>query len=107
MATLLPIIEDIGFSGVYDRGVPNQERVVYRIVHQANLGEYMLSLAATDPSGNVVPLPNNLLWLGEELVSEIESWFQRGIRCSGRRRRLFRCCTVCVSRRVGRRSLRV
>lgn len=61
--------------GVYDRGVPNLERIVLRSTGQADLRSYYMMLGARVPlsSDRILPLPDQCLWLGERVVAP-NSW---------------------------------
>jgi len=68
MATFLRTIDEIALMGVFEAGIPNQERIAYRAQRQVNLAEYIVCLAATHPDGTVAPLTDHMLWLGGEHV---------------------------------------
>lgn len=68
MATILRTIDEIMLVDVYDRGIPNRERIAYVAQRSLDLGEYVVCLAATLPDDTVTPLPDRMLWLGVEHV---------------------------------------
>ncbi|MBY0276096.1 hypothetical protein K2Z84_12185 [Candidatus Binatia bacterium] len=68
--TLLRTIEEMELLGIYDSGIPNQERITYRTHASLNLGEYILCLGAQQPDGSVAPIQNTLLWLGDERLDQ-------------------------------------
>jgi hypothetical protein len=72
MTDMLP---DIQIFGVYDRGVPNLERVVLRVNRSTNLSQYMLVLGYRGHAGadTVLPIPDQSLWLGSTII-EAPSW---------------------------------
>jgi hypothetical protein len=66
---------DLDIFGVYDRSIPNRERIVIRVNHPANLAEYFLVLGVRGPVGAdlIVPIPDQSLWLGATFV-QVPSW---------------------------------
>ncbi len=64
----LPLIDEIRFKEVADAGVPNRERIILRPTREVNLGEYVLTLAV-DRDGLLQPIPDQLLWFGDETVA--------------------------------------
>lgn len=72
MTSSLP---DIQIFGVYDRGVPNLERIVLRVNRTTNLAYYFLVLGYRGPVGadTVIPIPDQSLWLGSTYI-EAPSW---------------------------------
>lgn len=65
---ILQDLTEMNIVGVYDRGVPNQERIVINVRQTLNLGQYgvMLGIKATD--GFAFPVRDNLFWFGDGLV---------------------------------------
>jgi len=61
--------------GVYDRGVPNKERIVLHVNRVTNLAEYFVVLGIRAPlSANLVlPIEDHSLWLGSTYI-EVPSW---------------------------------
>ena len=67
---LLPSPELILF-GPYDRGVPNQERIVLRAaLPNVDLTYFGLVLAMKLASGAAVPIIDNFFWFGNGLLNE-------------------------------------
>lgn len=66
---MLSNLEELELSGVYDRGKPNNERIVTRSILPINLASYGVMLGrstarfAADPN-NAIPIPDNLFWFG-------------------------------------------
>jgi hypothetical protein len=67
---LLEQIEDLELFGVYDRGVPNAERIVLRANAIVNLGCYAVGLGVKSENGMASPIPDQFLWLGEMYVDK-------------------------------------
>jgi len=62
---LLEQVENLELFGVYERGVPNAERIVLRANSIVNLGFYAVGLGAKSENGMAYPIPDQFLWLGE------------------------------------------
>ena len=69
----LPAIPQIELYGVLDRGVPNKECVVIRVLETINLGDIGLLAGLSVDSGRALPLPNYFLWLDNEIM-EAPCW---------------------------------
>lgn len=56
--------------GVYDRGVPNSERVVLRSNSHVDLSQFFIFLGVKVPlrSDMVFPIPDEFLWLGRGII---------------------------------------
>jgi hypothetical protein len=67
-------IDELEFVGIYDRGVPNKERIVLRPTRRITLAEYVVNLGLKAPGGLVRPLPNNLFWFSDEITIEPPYW---------------------------------
>ena len=65
---ILPGPIGLNIVGVYDRGVPNLERVVLRPKDNIELGRYFMFLARLDAPRLGVPIPEPYLWLGDETL---------------------------------------
>ncbi len=66
----LPSITEIEFAGVFDRGVPNSERVVLKVLQTVRLAEYAVCLAAKTESSGVFPLTDQFFWFNDEALVE-------------------------------------
>lgn len=64
----LPIVE-LEMCGVYDRGVPNKERVGLRAILPLNLRDYVMMIGVTTGTGGAWPLIDSALWLGDMAIS--------------------------------------
>ena len=65
----------IEIFGTYDRGVPNQERIVLRVNEPLLLSPYFVFLGIKAPLNldRVIPIPDQFLWLGETNV-QVPGW---------------------------------
>lgn len=63
-------IFELTIVGVYDRGVPNRERIVLAANQQVNMGQYGLMIGIRGPEATAVPIRDNLLWFGDGLVNK-------------------------------------
>lgn len=70
--TLLPTIQEIQLFGVFDRGIPNKERVVLRPTIALDIGNYIVVLGASvpGPSELVTPLRDHMVWFGSGQLSQ-------------------------------------
>ena len=67
-----PDILELQIFGVYDRGVPNAERIVLRPLIALDLANYALTLGVRTPRG-AWPTTDHYFWLGSYLI-EPPSW---------------------------------
>jgi len=63
-------ITELAIVGVYDRGIPNQERIVIHAKEVANLGQYGLMIGVRAADGSAFPIRDNFLWFGDGLISK-------------------------------------
>ncbi len=63
-------ISELKIAGVYDRGVPNLERIVLMTYEQLNIGQYGLMLGIRQQGRQVLPIGDNLYWFGDGVVSK-------------------------------------
>lgn len=63
-------LDELALWGVYDRGVPNNERVVIRVAEHVDMASYALVTGTHSLSGNggVIPLANNFFWFGNGVL---------------------------------------
>jgi hypothetical protein len=78
--TFLRTLDEFSFLGVFDRGVPNRERFVFRPTRQVKLSEYIVSLAAKVDSPRpglpvtFLPIPEYTLWFNHEGMIGPDYW---------------------------------
>jgi uncharacterized protein YodC (DUF2158 family) len=65
-------INELILHGVFDRGVPNQERIVLRVQDNLNLAAYGLLLTVYQ-SNSYTPLPDQFFWFGETILDP-DTW---------------------------------
>jgi hypothetical protein len=63
-------ITELELVGTFDRGLPNQERIVIIANQTSNLGQYGLMIGVRGPNGMAFPIRDNLLWFGDALVNK-------------------------------------
>lgn len=63
-------ILELSVVGVFDRGVPNKERIALLVNETLNLGQYGLMVGVRASEGTAFPIRDNLLWFGDGLVSK-------------------------------------
>lgn len=66
-------ILNLQLFGVYDRGVPNKERITIKSLSNLNLAQYGLLIGTRIPNEGVEPLNNAFFWFGDG-VCEAGSW---------------------------------
>jgi hypothetical protein len=66
-------ITELALMGVYDRGIPNQERIVLLARQQLNVGQYGIMLgirmSSALPSKMAQPVRDNLFWFGDGILN--------------------------------------
>jgi len=72
---ILADILELTIDGVYDRGVPNLERIVIVANQQVNLGQYGLLVGVRGPGLTAIPIRDNLLWFGDGVVDKSDIIF--------------------------------
>jgi hypothetical protein len=71
---VLPIIDELAVSGVQDRGIPNSERILLRVLQRVRLTEFILCLGASAPEGGTFLLKDLMFWFGDESWLEPPYW---------------------------------
>lgn len=66
-------ITELRVVGIYERGVPNQERVVLRANTIINMGQFGLVLGIRQEQGRAFPIRDNFFWFGDGYVAA-EDW---------------------------------
>lgn len=69
------LFPDLQIFGVYDRGLPNLERIVLRVNQNTNLSQYFIVLGYRGHLGvdTVLPIQDQFLWLGSNVI-ESPAW---------------------------------
>jgi hypothetical protein len=65
---MIPLIEEIVIQGVYDRGVPNKERIALKVLESVDLSRCLLLLGFPINPTSAYPLKNHVFLLGQEQV---------------------------------------
>ncbi|MBI2996948.1 MAG: hypothetical protein HYY46_00605 [Deltaproteobacteria bacterium] len=63
-------ITELSIIGVYDRGVPNQERVVLYANQTLDVGQYGLMVGIRAAQNSAFPIRDNLLWFGDGILND-------------------------------------
>lgn len=66
---IVNLVTEISVVGVFDRGIPNQERVVLYVNETVNLGQYGLMVGVRGSDGTAFPIRDNLFWFGDGFVN--------------------------------------
>jgi hypothetical protein len=66
---IVGVISELSIVGVFDRGKPNEERVILRATELVNLGQYGLMIGVRGSDGMAFPIRDNLLWFGDALLN--------------------------------------
>ncbi len=70
---ILNPVTEISVVGVFDRGIPNQERIVLHVNETVNLGQYGLMVGVRGGDGTAFPIRDNLFWFGDGFVNR-DDW---------------------------------
>lgn len=70
---IFPVLSELTVAGVFERGVPNQERVVLRVNAMTNLGGFLLARGPW-ANGNVIALQNDGYFYFPDEVVLPNSW---------------------------------
>jgi hypothetical protein len=62
---IFPPPSELSMLGVYDAGIPNQERILLRPTEQVNLAQFGVLVGVRIASGDIIPLQDNFYWFGE------------------------------------------
>lgn len=65
---MLRILEELQIIGVWDRGVPNQERIAIKATQETDLSNYLLFLGVPLGQQFAFPLNEDLFWFGKEII---------------------------------------
>lgn len=63
-------IFELTIVGVFDRGVPNRERIALQANDTVNLGRYGLMIGVRGDTGSAFPIRDNLLWFGDGFLEK-------------------------------------
>lgn len=66
---ILSGIPELTLFGVYDRGVPNQERIAIAVNTYVEMGQFGILLGVAQQDGQAVPIRDNFLWFGTGTVA--------------------------------------
>lgn len=65
---LLRILEEFEIVGVWERGVPNKERIAIKAKQSVDLSNYLLFLGVPLSDQTAFPLTTDIFWFGKEIV---------------------------------------
>ena len=65
---MLRILDELSIIDVWERGVPNRERIAIKAVNEVDLSNYLLFLGLPLADQLVFPLNEHLFWFGKEIV---------------------------------------
>jgi len=65
---IFPPTTELYMYGVFDRGIPNQERIVLKTQNYLNLAPYGLLLTSLQVNGMATPIPDQFFWFGETIL---------------------------------------
>lgn len=66
---IFPPPTELKFFGVFNSGVPNQERLVFQVTERVNLAQFGIFVCLRNANGTASPILDNLFWFGEMHVS--------------------------------------
>jgi len=61
-------ITELTLMGVFDRGIPNAERVVIRVDEYVDMASFVLLQAKAGEIGGAVPIRDSMFWFGNGLL---------------------------------------
>lgn len=62
-------LKELSIVGVYDRGIPNKERIVLFAKVSVNVGQFGVMLGIRGEGRTATPIRDNLLWFGDGWVN--------------------------------------
>ena len=63
-------IVELSIFGVFDRGVPNKERIAVIANETINLGQYGIMIGLRAQGDSAFPIRDNLLWFGDGVINK-------------------------------------
>lgn len=63
----LPLVPELNLIALYEAGVPNRERVLFKAVQRANLAQFAIGVCWQNSNGLVTPM-QDYFWLGDQIV---------------------------------------
>jgi hypothetical protein len=70
---ILQDITELELIGVFERGEPNKERIVFRANDDVNLGQFGIMLGVNLTGGFARPVRDNLFWFGDGVIKK-DDW---------------------------------
>lgn len=67
---IVGLITEVSIVGVFSRGVPNEERIVFVANERVQLGNYGVMIGVRIDQTFSVPVRDNLLWFGDGLMNK-------------------------------------
>lgn len=67
---ILGDLQELKIHGVYDRGVPNKERIVITVEETVDMGQFGLMLGARTQNAMAMPIADNMFWFGDGIVQK-------------------------------------
>ncbi|QNK67836.1 hypothetical protein [Variovorax sp. PAMC26660] len=64
---------ELSLTGVFDRGIPNAERIVIRVNEHVDMASYVLMQGLANGGGGAVPIRDAMFWFGNGLL-EPNDW---------------------------------
>jgi len=68
-------ILELKILGVYDRGIPNKERIVITVEASVNMGQFGLMLGVRAQNASATPITDNMFWFGDGFVRKGDMLF--------------------------------
>lgn len=65
---MLRVLYELEIAGIWDRGIPNKERIAIRATQEVDLSNYLLFLGVPVADQAAIPLTTDLFWFGKEIV---------------------------------------
>ena len=71
---LIPPILELMLVGVREPGVPNNERILLRVIEGTNLAQYGIIVGIRNEAGMITPMQDYFFWFGEQEVISTPAW---------------------------------
>ena len=62
-------ISELRMMGVFHRGTPNEERIVFKVNEPVNMGQFGIMLGIKQQAGYAIPIKDNLYWFDDGYVN--------------------------------------
>ena len=68
-------VTELEIVGVFDRGLPNKERIIIYVNDSTNMGQYGIMLGIRTQNAMATPIADQLFWFGDGIVAKDDVLF--------------------------------